>query len=105
MKTRSLAKLLDSPLNSHPLSVRRQEDIRSMSESSVVDASNTKSGSATVFTPISAPIIRSVDPVKVARFLKERERYEIEISAILFRTRQNEWGPRWPSGSVALSLQ
>lgn len=34
-----------------------------------------------LFLPISAPILRSVDPVQVARFLKERERYEIEISS------------------------
>lgn len=32
-------------------------------------------------TPISAPILRSVDPVQIARFLKERERYELEIAA------------------------
>lgn len=42
-------------------------------------------GSVPVFAPITAPILRSVDPVKVAKFLKERERYEIEI-----RSKQSE---------------
>lgn len=37
--------------------------------------------SATVFTPITAPVLRSVDPVCVAAFLKERERYELEVKA------------------------
>ena len=32
-----------------------------------------------VFAPIAAPVLCSVDPVQVARFLKERERYELEI--------------------------
>ncbi|CAN8076723.1 unnamed protein product [Agarophyton chilense] len=34
-----------------------------------------------MFASISAPILRSVDPVEVARFLKERERYELEVTA------------------------
>ena len=34
-----------------------------------------------IFAPISAPVLRSVDPVRVASFLKERERYELEITA------------------------
>lgn len=38
-------------------------------------------GAVSLFTSISAPILRSVDPVKVARFLKECERYELEITA------------------------
>lgn len=33
-----------------------------------------------MFQPISHPVLRSVDPVKVAKFLRERERYETEIS-------------------------
>lgn len=36
---------------------------------------------ATLFTPISAPILRSVDPVQVSHLLKERERYEVEVNA------------------------
>ena len=31
------------------------------------------------FVPLAAPILRSVDPVKVAVFLKEREQYEMEV--------------------------
>lgn len=34
-----------------------------------------------LFTPISAPILRSIEPVQVARFLKERERYELEVQS------------------------
>lgn len=34
-----------------------------------------------IFDPIAAPILGGVDPVLVARFLKERERYELEILA------------------------
>ena len=36
---------------------------------------------ASVFTLIQAPILSSVEPVEITRFLKERERYEIEIMA------------------------
>lgn len=32
-----------------------------------------------LFTPISAPILRSIDPQQVAKFFKERERYELEV--------------------------
>ena len=32
-----------------------------------------------VFAPIAAPVLRSVDLVQVAKFLKERECYELEI--------------------------
>ena len=39
------------------------------------------STSAALFTPISAPILRSVDPVEIARFIKERDRYEVEIES------------------------
>lgn len=52
-----------------------------MSDDAAADGSTKPSGSVPVFAPISAPILRSVDPVKVARFLRERERYEIEIEA------------------------
>lgn len=44
-------------------------------------ASGGSYGSAAVFAPVSAPVLRSVDPVRVAAFLKERERYELEIEA------------------------
>lgn len=37
--------------------------------------------SVTLFSPIAAPILRSVDPVKLTLFLKDRERYELEIVA------------------------
>ena len=36
---------------------------------------------AALFTPISPPILRSIDPVEVANFLKERERYEAEVES------------------------
>lgn len=37
--------------------------------------------SVPVFAPITVPVQRSIDSVIVARFLKERERYELEVSA------------------------
>jgi len=39
------------------------------------------SGSVAVFAPVAAPILRSLEPIDVAKFLKERERYEVEIEA------------------------
>lgn len=38
-------------------------------------------GAAALFGPIRAPIMHSVDPHKVAAFLKERQRYEEEVAA------------------------
>lgn len=37
--------------------------------------------SVALFAPITAPVLRSVDPQQVAKFLKERERYELEVEA------------------------
>lgn len=34
-----------------------------------------------LFTPIATPILRSVDPIQVAKFFKERDRYELEIES------------------------
>lgn len=34
-----------------------------------------------LFTPISTPILRSVDPMQVVSFFKERERYELEVES------------------------
>lgn len=39
------------------------------------------SGTISFFTLIEAPVILSVNSVHVMRFLKERERYELEIDA------------------------
>lgn len=52
-------------------------------------AAQSESGSAidsenptiSLFTPVSNPLLRSVSPVEVAKFLKGLERYEIEISS------------------------
>lgn len=33
-----------------------------------------------LFTTIPAPIFNSIDPVQVAKFFKERERYELEVA-------------------------
>ena len=33
-----------------------------------------------LFQPISHPILYSVDPIKVAKFIRDRERYEIEVN-------------------------
>lgn len=44
-------------------------------------ASASASGAVSAFVPISAPLLRSLDPIQVVRFMKERERYELEIAA------------------------
>ena len=46
-----------------------------------MSTNNNSNGNASVslFAPISAPILRSVDPSETAKFLKERERYELEV--------------------------
>ena len=50
-------------------------------EQAVMASEPAQNGTAavSVFAPIAAPVLRSVDPVQVASFLKERERYELEI--------------------------
>lgn len=37
-------------------------------------------GYASIFQPITHPVLRSVEIVKFATFLRERERYEIEVA-------------------------
>lgn len=44
------------------------------------DGSASTAGTVSLFNPISAPILRRVDPVKVSLFLKARERYELDIT-------------------------
>ena len=74
----------DSPLRP-PLVSDRRRHIASQAMTSSTNADGNGSvpanGSVSVFAPISAPVLRSVDPIQVARFLKERERYELEITA------------------------
>lgn len=41
--------------------------------------STTANAIVAVFTPITQPVLRSVDPVLVANLLKERERYELKV--------------------------
>lgn len=36
-------------------------------------------GAVTVFAPISHPVLKSVNPVSVSTFLRERERYEKQV--------------------------
>lgn len=38
-------------------------------------------GSVTMFTSITAPVLRSVDPPVVTKFLKELERYKLEVAS------------------------
>lgn len=51
------------------------------STSTPATTSVTTTASAAIFTPIAAPVLRSVDPLRVAIFLKERERYELEVES------------------------
>jgi len=36
-------------------------------------------GAAALFTPLALPILRSIEPQRVAKFLVERERYELQV--------------------------
>lgn len=69
---------LPEPLEKHSLAA-----IRNMSRKSANDGlhGQAPAGSVAMFTPISPPVLRSIDPVDVAVFLKERERYEIEVES------------------------
>ena len=74
----------DSPLRS-PLSFDRRRRATAQAMASSSDSTDAvkhqTTSSVSVFAPIAAPVLRSVDPIQVARFLKERERYELEIAA------------------------
>jgi len=52
-----------------------------MSSSQQEPAAASSSPSVPVFVPVAAPILKSVDPVQVAVFLKDRDRYEREIAS------------------------
>lgn len=70
---------LHSPLKSH-----RQKRLETMSQAVETSRDNRESSSSpsvTMFKPISAPVLRSVDPVRVTRLLKERKHYELEIES------------------------
>eukprot|EP00171_Calliarthron_tuberculosum_P001450 IDg1450t1 len=43
------------------------------------DFAETGTAAVSVFAPIAAPVVRSVDPVMIVKFLKECESYELEI--------------------------
>eukprot|EP00171_Calliarthron_tuberculosum_P001449 IDg1449t1 len=43
------------------------------------DFAQTGTAAVSAFAPIAATVVRSVDHVMVANFLKERERYKLEI--------------------------
>lgn len=81
MRTRSAAQDTDSPLHSPLKTPKRGASQARMADLPTVPGVSASAGSVPVFAPISAPILRSVDPIKVVRFLKERERYELEIAA------------------------
>ena len=50
-----------------------------MADNGSVASHKTGSNALSVFQPISHPVLRNVDPVKVSHFLRERELYEREI--------------------------
>jgi len=67
------------PLDNHSLTAIRNTNMASDNESNA--GSQQPAASISLFAPISAPILRSLEPVNVSRFLKERERYLLEIEA------------------------
>jgi len=67
-----------SPLR-NALEVHRVSDIQiSLSNSNMEDGPQS---APALFVPLAPPIHRSVDPQKVSKFLKERERYELQVLA------------------------
>ena len=50
-----------------------------MADNGSLASHETGSNALSVFQPISHSVLRSVDPVKVSHFLRERGRYELEI--------------------------
>ena len=66
----------ETPCGTAPLSVEGAP-VSPMSLSTHREPSN---AAVTVFQPISHPVLRSLDLVKVSAFLKERERYELDIA-------------------------
>lgn len=79
MHTRSFRNL-NSPLRG-PLEIHSIPALRSVMSCNEDGAAYQHAESAALFTPIAAPILRSVDPVLVAKFLREHERYEIEVES------------------------
>lgn len=47
----------------------------------MMDQNNQSATGDALFTPITFPILRSVDPRKLAALLKERERCKLEVEA------------------------
>lgn len=84
MKTRS-----SESNNSPPTSPLRDHSLSKISEMSQDEpsemtgkSSNNQHDSAPLklFTPISQPVLRTIYPPKVAKFLKDREGYEVEVT-------------------------
>ena len=71
--------LLYSPLKT-PIRRRKADaDMSNLSESGASEISPSSTPAFSLFAPISAPALRSVDLVEIAPFCQERERYELEI--------------------------
>lgn len=91
MNTRH-GKKTDSPLCSPLRSPKRKSRKGASSTANMANSEDTptvpadavaseSSANVTVFAPLQVPVLRSVEPKLVAAFLKERERYELEITA------------------------
>jgi len=63
------------------------------------DEDASAASSAVVFAPISHPVLKSIDPEKVAHFLREREKYENEI------TEKKKENPSLTKASYKLSVE
>ncbi len=67
-------------------STRRKNYLQSGNQSQMnIDVGDSEEGTArggastAMFQPISHPVLRSVDPTKVAKFIRDSERYELEV--------------------------
>lgn len=59
----------------------RRDDSLNRTMASTNGSTSQNTATVSVFAPLSVPTLRSVDSVQIARFLNERERYEVGIDA------------------------
>lgn len=67
--------------NLMPPQTRAQAQQQIQQPSMINNSNYNESASVSLFASISASILRSVNPSEVAKFLKERERYKLDITS------------------------
>lgn len=69
---------LPSNLGLQRSSLDQQDEMSGSNEKAPNDGTGT-AGAVTLFTPLTHPILTSVDPVPISKFIRERERYERQV--------------------------